>query len=355
MESTVGLQWAYSNKRQVAYQTANPDIDINQSHPFEGADFADHSPNLQDNAAMFGKGHEFAERQEILSWDVKFRRSFVATSKMCGWSFAFHLGKITTTVLGGSPAAYQHVMEYQDPNGVGYYGSGRQQPAVTIIERVTSGLARRFPSNVVTAVELTGAQNDFARLAVELQGSGFKNDASAFVFPASSEGNLFRTAALLFQTGLTGGLADVSCDIRSFRFRSEMSYAEADGYCPGSGYLVSGDPTSGQIRNKLEFLRRAVVLEFVVKATSSNTYFTRLEGSIETAAVLTLTGSLISGVNSHKVSINIPRLKYKAIPIGADGDVIIYTIQAVVFYDAGLQNPFEVTVVNDVPSYLVSS
>lgn len=354
-ESVVQLQWAFSLKRQGSYITANPDGDITESHPMSASDLGDHTPNMSDNGAMFGKGHEFATRNALLSWDTKFRRSFQATTRMVAWGFAFHCGAITTSPLGGSPNAYQHLISYQDPVGVGYYGSGRQQPVTTIIERTTSGITRRFPSMLVKSVELTGALNSWVMLAMDLQGSG-KKTTGVFTFPASVEGSLLRTASLTFMTGLTGALADVSCDVRTFRFRSEFSHFENEGYCPGSGYNVSGDPTSGQIRNKLEFSRRAVVLEFQVSASPTNgAYLTRLEGQTNVAATLQLIGNLISGANYHKVLINIPAMQYKAVPIAADGDLIVYNISAIVFYDVGIANPFQITVVNDVPVYLVSS
>lgn len=355
MESAVQLRWAYPNKRQSAYATPNPDADINQSHPFEGADIADHVPNMSDNAAMFGKGHEFATRNEILSWDVRFRRTFHATTKILGWAFAFHTGKITTTALGGSPAAYQHVFEYQDPLGAGYYGSGRQQPCATIVEQSTSGLTRRFPSIQVMAVEVTGANNDWIRVAMELIGSGKKTDASGFSFPESVEGTLLRNASLLFEHGPSGSLSDMSCDIKSWRFRSELSYFEEDGYCPGSGYQTPGDPSSGQVRSKLEFNRRAVLFEFVARASASSPLHARLEAGTELYALLTVEGSNISGANDHALVIRMPRMKYRAVPIQVDGDQIVFAVSAIVFYDTDLANPFEVEVVNDIASYLVSS
>lgn len=363
-ESTVQLQWAYSNKRQSSYATANPDVDINQSHPFEGADFADHTPNMSDNAALFGKGHEFATRNELLSWDVRFRRSFFATTKVLGWAFAFHTGTDTPTSLGGAPTAYSHVFEYQDPVGTGYYGSGRQQPVTTVVERVTSGLARKFPSCVVSAIEVTGSLNDWLRLAVEMIGSGKKVTLSPsdFTFPDTNdpatggEGTLLRNAGLTFQEGPSGALVDISCQVRSYRFRSEMAYFENEGYCPGSGYNVDGDATSGQIRNKLEFSRRAVVLEFVVMADSTNhTFFDRLTSGSEVSALLTVEGAIISGANAHSWILSIPRMKYRAVQVGSDGDLVIWQMQTVVFYDTGIANPWTATVINDVAAYLVSS
>lgn len=353
MESSVSLQWAYPNKRQAAYATANPDADIDQSHPFEGADIADHVPNMSDDAAMFGKGHEFATRNEILSWDVRFRRTFHATSKMLGWAFAFHTGKVTTTVL--TAPAHQHVFEYQDPMGAGYYGSGRQQPCATIVERATSGLTRKFPSIQVMAVEVTGANNDWVRLAIELIGSGKKVDGTGFVFPEAVEGTLLRNASLLFEHGVSGSLTDMSCDVKSWRFRSELSYFEEDGYCPGSGYQTTGDPKSGQVRSKLEFNRRAVLFEFVARASATSNLHARLEAGTELSAVLTIEGSVITGVHKHKLLIRLPRLKYRAVPIQVDGDQIVFAASAVILYDTTLANPWEAEVQNEVTAYLVSS
>jgi hypothetical protein len=352
-ESTVQLQWAFSLKRQSAYATANPDVDITQSHPMIAADIGEHTPNMSDNAAMFGKGHEFATRNAILSWDSRFRRSFQANTKMAGWAWSFHCGKITTTTLGGSPTAYQHVIEYQDPTGVGYYGSGRQQPVTTIVEATHTGLLRRFPSMLVRAVEMTGALNDWVNMIVEMQGSGKMAMSPAFTMPASTEGALLRTGSLTFTDSEFG---DMSCDVRSFRIRSEFQYFENEGYCPGSGYNTSGDPTSGQIRNKLEFSRRAIMLEFqIASSATSSQHIERLMDQDNVGAVLTLQGDLISGAYYHRFSVNIPSLQYSAIPIAADGDLIVYNVTALVFYDEGLDNPFEITIVNETSAYLVSS
>lgn len=355
MESIVALQWAYPVKRQSAYATAQLDADLTQSHPFEGADFGEHTPNIVDNAALLGKGHEFATNLYLLSWDARFRRTAFLTSKLAGWAFAFHCGKVTTTPAG---AGYQHVFEYQDHTGTGYYGSGRQLPVMTIVEKVKTGLIRKFPSMALSAVELSGNLNDFCRIAVDMIGSGKMTRLTSFTFPtgsAAAEGERLRNTSMTFEAGPVGSEADMSCDIRSWRFRSEYAMAEDDGYCPGSGYLVDGDPQSGQIRSKLEFLRRAVLLEFTVRASSDNTLFTQLEGLVELSATITLTGAAIDIGNDHQVIIRIPKYKYRAIPIGSDGDLVIYNVSTSVMYDDVLANPFEITVVNTTPEYLVSS
>jgi hypothetical protein len=358
MESTVALQWAYPLKRQADYVTPQPDADLNQTHPFEGADFGEHTPNMVDNAALFGKGHEFATELYLLSWDTRFRRTAFLTSKLAGWAFAFHCGKVTTTAAG---TGFSHVYEYQDHTGAGYYGSGRQLPVFTIMERTTSALLRQFPSMLIAAVELTGAMNDFCRIGMDLVGSGVMHrlPPGSFTFPSgpdAEEGERLRNTAMMFEVGETGELVALGCDIRSWRFRSEYSLAEDEGYCPGSGYLIPGDPTSGQVRDSLEFLRRAVLLEWVVRAGPDTTIFDQLEQQIEVAALITLEGGEIgAGPERHSVVINVPRLRYRTVPIGADGDIVTYSLTTVILYDYGLQNPYEVTVVNDTPEYLVAS
>ena len=355
-ESVVNIRWAYPTKRQAAYGTPNTPADIDQSHPFLGADMGQHTPNMSDNAAHFGKGHEFATRNEILSWDSLFSRQFHATTKIVGWAMAFHTGSVSTSSLGGGN--YEHAFEYQDPLGVGYYGSARQQPVFTVMEQVGSNLARRWPSMALRALELTGQRNDWVMLTTELQGSGMMTRIapSDFAWPdptdaaTGGEGVLLRNASLLFEHGPSGALVDMSCDIRSFRFRSEFAYFDTDGYCPGSGYLVSGDPASGQIRNKLEFARRAVVLEFVADLTTDNNPFTRLEGNVLMSARITVVGS----TSPHEFVIWVPQIKLRAVPIGTDGDRITLSISTVVQYDNTEANPWTATVVNSTPSYLTT-
>jgi hypothetical protein len=363
-ESIVQIRWAYSNKRQSAYQTETPSGDMTQSHPFVNADMGAHDSVNSDNAAQYGKGHEFATRDEILSWNSAFTRTFQATTKILGWAFAFHCGQVTTTTLGGG--AFRHDFEYMDPVlGTGYYGSPRQQPVTTVWELVASNLVRVFPSMLVKTIEVTGSQNDWVMLTLEMQGSGGMRRAhpSGFTFPNSTlattggEGTLLRNASLSFQHGVSGALEDFSCSVRSFRFRSEFALFEEDGYCPGSGYLVSGSPTSGQIRNKLEFSRRAVVFEFVVKAPSTNNViFDRHEQSTTLSANLTITGSQIATSGFyHLLTINVPQLRYRSVPIGADGDQIIYSVGTMVLYDDAEANPWTARVQNQFSSYLVSS
>lgn len=366
-ESVVAIRWAYSNRRQQAYQTEIPSGTgyIDQSHPFVNADMGVHEANSSDNAAQYGKGHEFATRDEKLSWNTSFTRTFQATTKILGWAFAFHTGNVTTTSLGGG--AYNHVYEYLDPIlATGFYGSARQLPVTTVYELVASNLLRIFPSMLVKTIEITGQQNDWVMLTLEMQGSGMHRrvSPSGFTFPGSTnpltggEGTLLRNASLLFEHGPSGSaLSDFSCDVRSFRFRSEYQLFEDDGYCPGSGYLISGNARSGQIRNKLEVARRAVVLEFVVKAPSTNNQiFDRLEQSITMGARLTITGEQIGSSGFyHLCEIYVPQLRYRSVPIGADGDQIIYSVSTIVMYDDTELNPWTARVRNQFSAYLVSA
>jgi hypothetical protein len=109
------------------------------------------------------------------------------------------------------------------------------------------------------------------------------------------------------------------------------------------------------VRSKLEFSRRAVLFEFVARASSTSALHARLEAGTELYALLTIDGATISGANEHKLIIRMPRMKYRAVPIQVDGDQIVFAASAIVFYDTGLANPFEVEVHNDIASYLVSS
>lgn len=338
-ESVVGLQWAYPVKRQSAYGTVTPLGDLLQTHPFEGASFIEHTPNIVDNAALLGKGHEFATRSDILTWDSMMKRQFFATTKILGWALAFHFGyKSTTTVTNGgaSPSGYTTTFSHQNPNGSGYYSSGRQQPVFSVVEQVTSGIWRRFYDMQIKAVELTATLGDFLKLSVEAQGSGMKDTLTGFSFPTQvgAEGTRLRFASLNFSHGLSGSPSDQSCQVRSIRVRSEYQYFDADGYCPGSGYLTAATPSSGQVRNKLEFSKRAILFEFVMRAASADTFWTKLEAQSDLEATLTFTGSAVNGTTNHGLVITLPQMRYRAVPISSDGDLITYQVQGIIFANA---------------------
>ena len=147
---------------------------------------------------------------------------------------------------------------------------------------------------------------------------------------------------------------DTSVDVRSFRFRSECQYDEVGGYTPGAPTLA-GTAASGAVRTCLEMTRRACLIEFVVRATGgpggNHSLYTTLENSSEVKAILTIQGDLIGGAAYHKLVITVPRLKYRAVQIAADGDVLTYQIQSVIFYDGLTSNPFSVQVVNTTAAY----
>ena len=97
------------------------------------------------------------------------------------------------------------------------------------------------------------------------------------------------------------------------------------------------------------------MLEFVVNAAHDSALHAALEASTPMEAVLEIEGATISGANSHKLTITVPKYKYRAAPIGADGDIMTYQVSTVIFYDATLANPFEVEVVNQTAEYLTEA
>ena len=100
-----------------------------------------------------------------------------------------------------------------------------------------------------------------------------------------------------------------------------------------------------------------MVLEFVVQAPNTNNQiFVDLETATEVDVNLLVEGDEIASSGFfHSLEIDFPQLNYRAIPIGADGDLITYSIQAVIFYDQGIGNPFTLVVQNEFATYLASS
>ena len=100
-----------------------------------------------------------------------------------------------------------------------------------------------------------------------------------------------------------------------------------------------------------------MVFEFVVKAPSTNNQiFDRHEQSVTLQARLTVTGEQIASSGFyHQLVINVPQLRYRSVPVGADGDQVIYSVTTIVMYDQTEANPWTAQVQNQFSSYLTSS
>jgi hypothetical protein len=82
------------------------------------------------------------------------------------------------------------------------------------------------------------------------------------------------------------------------------------------------------------------------------TEFTRFRSQSEVAATIELTGATISGTYNHKLTIEIPKLRYTAFPINVGGaEAITASVEGAAKYDAALAHAMKITLTNTTSSY----
>ncbi|KKL97491.1 hypothetical protein LCGC14_1833960 [marine sediment metagenome] len=77
-----------------------------------------------------------------------------------------------------------------------------------------------------------------------------------------------------------------------------------------------------------------------------------LEGNDYLKCIITAVGSIIESTYSHTLTITVPRLAYRALPIGFEDGMALYSIEANVFHDSSSGYPLDITVRNNTVALL---
>lgn len=339
-ERDFDVLWAFSTKKQSAYGTKLADADLTLATPFKGPDVVVRTPTVETDAEQAGRGSAsggFPESQQIERWDVRMARRFDLTSLVAGWVAAFGLGQVTTTQpdSGGAPNTYDHSCRFMT-NAVSL-------PVTSIVEQPTSGtdLKSLYRDMAIGDFEISAEAGGRLQLAANLVGSGYR-EASTLSMPSVTAGSFLRMSGVTFQVGPTAGMVDVSSRIKSFTLSANNNPLEDDGYFPGSG-LYRGRLEYGQ-RREAELAFRLLVGD----ATERD----HLEANDYLKCVITAVGSLIEATYSHALTITLPRVAYRATPIGFEDGMALYDVACNVFHDASSGYPIDITVRNNIASYL---
>ncbi|MDA2916447.1 phage tail tube protein [Nitrospinae bacterium AH_259_B05_G02_I21] len=336
-ERDFDVLWAFSTKKQTAYGTKLADVDLTLATPFKGPDAVVRTPTIETDAEQAGRGQEFQQSQEIERWDVRLARSFDMTSLVAAWVSAFGLGQVTTSQpdAGGNPTVYDHQCRFMT--------NTKELPVTSIVENPISGttLKSLYRDMAIADFEMSGEINQRLQLAANLIGSGYR-EASTKTIPSVTAGSFLRMSGVTFQVGPTGSEVDVSSRIKGFTLGVNNNPMEDDGYFPGSG-LYRGRLEYGQ-RREVELAFQLLVADAVERD--------HLEANDYLKAIITSVGAVISTTYKHTLTITVPRLAYRALPIGFEDGMALYSIEANVFHDSSSGYPLDITVRNNTAALL---
>ncbi len=219
------VAWAFTTKKQTAYDTIRADVDLTLRTYFNALEFGAITQRKETDGAKFGKGHEFSTIVRNLSQDLRLARSFDLSSLMAGWVAAFGMGKVVTTGIG----PYVHTITFSDPPT-----DGKDAPVTTIYEQLSDGIKRKIHSAAVNDFSMSGQNQQLVQMALNLVGSG-EVTSGAVTLPGVTAISLFNGGDTTVKVGPQGAPVDISERILDWSFNVSQNLKDDLGYHPGSG------------------------------------------------------------------------------------------------------------------------
>ncbi len=240
----------------------------------------------EDDAAEYGKGHEFAENVFKTSWDVSGQIEKYNSAEFAAWVMTYGLGKSVKT---GTPPNYVYTCTPLDP-----VADGIELPYFSVLEQIRPGAQAVLDRVMVgCAVEGwtwtvgSGPGRANSKLVADIVGSGKYVDPSTIVMPSATSEKLLPSSSLAATIIATDYVA--AKDIISLEATWKNNIRLDAGFYPGSGFQTAATPSSGQVRGRLEFGDRAATLKFTARFKNGSTELTKMLALTEGTAVISQT------------------------------------------------------------------
>jgi len=313
-ERDYDMKIAVGPEKQSAYGTALVDGSLDTFYPMNGVAFLEEDPGFVPNDDQVGIGEWPTDQNQEMK-DCRMSLGYDCGTWMLGWVTAFGLGNSTPALL--DTTAYSHT---NIP-----ITASKQLPVTTIAVQPTAGIKRKVRDIAVARFKISGEGKQRLKLEFDLIGSGHVA-SSALSFPTISADSFLRTHGVTFEIGASGSEVDDSDRLKKWSFEWDNHPLEDDGYYPGSG----------QVRGRLEHGRRTGTLEFDLLLDANTTELDHLEANDALKAIITAQGALIESTYYHKLVLTLPKLKYKALPMGSEDNMVLYNVKSNLLYDSGV-------------------
>jgi hypothetical protein len=291
------------------------------------AALADPKLAIEDDAAEYGKGHEFATTTFKTSWDVTGTLEKYLSAEMAAWAVCFGLGKV---VKSGS-ANFTYTCTPLFPSA----GDATELPYFSFVEQIRPGagviLDRQAVGCAVEGFTIaigSGPGRANSKITVEFVGSGKVIDlATGITMPAATVENLLPSASL---TLTINGVDYVTAkNLVSLETSWKNNLRVNDGFFPGSGFQTAGDATTGAIRGRLEFGNRQGTLKFVARFDASSAEYAKLKAQTTGTAVMTLTHD-----TNNSLQLTWQKVAFSTVTIGETDQFATVAVDCVPQYDA---------------------
>jgi hypothetical protein len=278
------------------------------------ADMVDWQIGVEDDAAEYGKGDEFATQTFPTANSAGFRLEKILGSEILGDALTFGFGASAATASGGGT---KHLATPYNPAT-----GGLQLPYKSLIEQARPGSAsvvdRMLFGNAVEGFTITigtGPTREAAKIMIDYIGTGAKTEPSGFTMPAITPAHELKGASLT----LNGAMLQVAgVDYVTAKTFEELVIGWKNNltarYAPGGG--VQG---GAALATALEVGNRVASFTVNVRVVNGSDEFQKITNSTTGTAVINLTGSSFHAGNITFNKIGWKVAKFVNLPNGILG------------------------------------
>jgi hypothetical protein len=284
--------------------------------------------NTENDAAEYGKGHEFATQTFKTSWDVPGTLEKYLSAEMAAWAMAFGLGKVVKS--GTTPNFVYTCTPLFPANGddaeLPYFSFCEQMRPGTgvVLDRMAVGCAIEGWNIAIGS----GPGRANSKITVEFVGSGKLIDsATGIVMPDQTLEKLLPSASLTLSINSVNYVTNKN--IVSLETSWKNNIRMDPGFFPGSGFQIDGDATSGAIRGRLEFGNRQGTLRFVARFDKDSTEYAKLKAQTTGTAVIGLQYDA-----NNSLQITWQKVAFATVEVGETDQIATVAVDCTPIYDA---------------------
>jgi hypothetical protein len=323
LQTVVGIGF----RQQAALQTANIGTELFRLSKLN-ANLANITPVIEDDAAEYGKGHEFATEVFAVNTDVSGSLEKYTSSEMMAWLFGMALGKVVETAAGEGGYHYAITPTSTcDPLDLPAWSYLEQVGAAcgsATVDRVSVG-------NVIGDFTLaigSGPGRQSGKFTANFHGCGKVTSPSTLTMPTDPLVEHLLLAASA-NVNILGTNYVTSKNMVSLEFSCNNNPRLEQGFYPGSGVDANGFA----IRGRMERGNRAFGLNVVGRYDAGSAELTNLMALTTGAASFGLTGAQISTGVHHSLLVTFPKCALKSGVLADDQGVLIVATGIVPMYD----------------------
>ena len=302
------------------------------------AALADPKLGVEDDAAEYGKGTEFATDNQLTNWDLKGSLKAEMDDWIAGWALAFVMGKDVVTAGSSSSSSlfppFTHAIAFDE--------STTQAKMTNIYMEDTNDVKTKYPDFAVSDVTINWTAKGSVGFEVGLISTGRWLDEAMASLPALPDNAYLLNSDTVFRLApFDGDLADYTG-----RFISQTLKIS-------SGVVSHVTPGGGKYGIFMRTGLRKFSWQARIAAKDTDDIRTLMNNDTMAKMDSTTTSGLLPSI----LAVSIPKFKLKTNKIGVDGNMVIWDVEAdettaLKVVGGAPVDALSATVQNSVPAYL---